>query len=51
MIYISFTLKDALYDHMLCDPLDATNAFKFLIDQSEERILLIDQSKNVSKHL
>jgi len=28
----------------------ATNASKHLIDQVEERILLIDQSKNASKH-
>jgi len=29
---------------------DATNALKYLIDQSENRILLIDQSKKASKH-
>jgi len=28
-----------------------TNASKHLIDQSEEKILQIDQSKNTSKHL
>jgi len=28
---------------------DATNASKYLIDQSEKRILLIDQSKKASK--
>jgi len=32
-------------------PFDATNALKHLINQSEERILQIDQSKNASKHL
>jgi len=37
--------------HFEGGPLDATNASKRLIDQSEERILLIDQSKNASKHL
>jgi len=34
-----------------CGPLNATNTLKHLIDQSEERILLIDQSKNASKRL
>lgn len=29
----------------------ATNALKHLIDQSQQRILQIDQSKNASKHL
>jgi len=33
-----------------CGPLDATNALKYLIDQSEDRILQINQSKNASKH-
>jgi len=31
--------------------LNATIASKCLSDQSEERIFLIDQSKNASKHL
>jgi len=31
-------------------PLDATNASKHSIDQSEERILQINQSKKASKH-
>jgi len=34
---------------MECDSLDAINASKFLIDESEERIF--DQSKNTSEHL
>jgi len=33
-----------------CGPLDATNASKHSIDQSKGRILLINQSKNASKH-
>jgi len=33
-----------------CGPLDATNASKHSVDQSEERILQINQSKNASKH-
>jgi len=33
-----------------CGWVAATNALKHLINQSEERILLIDQSKNASKH-
>jgi len=33
-----------------CGPLDATNASKYLIDQSEDRILQINQSKNALKH-
>jgi len=33
-----------------CGPLDATNASKHTIDQSEDRILRINQSKNASKH-
>jgi len=33
-----------------CDPLDATNASKHSIDQSEDKILQINQSKNASKH-
>jgi len=36
-----------------CDPLDelsATNALKHSIDQSEDRILQINQSKNALKH-
>jgi len=40
-----------LLSNIECDPLNATNASKYLIDQLEERILLIDQSKNASKHL
>jgi len=34
-----------------CGPLDATNASKHSIDQSKDRILQINQSKNASKHL
>jgi len=34
-----------------CSPLNVTNASKRLIDQLEERSLLIYQSKNASKHL
>jgi len=33
-----------------CGPLDAMNASKHSIDQSKDRILQINQSKNVSKH-
>jgi len=33
-----------------CGSLDATNASKHLIDQSEDRILQINQSKHASKH-
>jgi len=33
-----------------CDLLGATNASKHSIDQSEDRILQINQSKNASKH-
>jgi len=33
-----------------CGPFDATNASKHSIDQSEDRILQINQSKNASKH-
>jgi len=33
-----------------CGPLDATNTSKHSIDQSKDRILQINQSKNVSKH-
>jgi len=33
-----------------CGPLDATNASKHSIDQSENRILQINQSKNASKY-
>jgi len=32
-----------------CDPLDATNVSKHLIDQSEDRISQINQSKNALK--
>jgi len=32
-------------------PLDAMNALKHSIEQSEDRILQINQSKNASKHL
>jgi len=34
-----------------CGPLDATNALKHLINQSEERIFQIDQLKNALNHL
>jgi len=34
-----------------CGRIDATNAAKHSIDQSEDRILQINQSKNASKHL
>jgi len=33
-----------------CGPLRATNASKHSIDQSEDRLLQINQSKNASKH-
>jgi len=33
-----------------CGPLGATNASKHLIEQLEDRILQINQSKNASKH-
>jgi len=34
-----------------CGQLDAKNALKHSIDQSEDRILQINQSKKASKHL
>jgi len=36
---------------MECGPFNDTNALKHLIDQSEERILLIGQSENALKRL
>jgi len=36
---------------LCCDPLGATNVSKHSIDQSKDRILQINQSKNASKHL
>jgi len=33
-----------------CGPFDATNASKHSIDQSEDRILQINQLKNALKH-
>jgi len=39
-----------LYNNIGCGPLDATNASKHSIDQSEERILQINQSKKALKH-
>jgi len=46
---ISLSKKNCLASNIERDPLNATNASKYLIDQLEERIL-IDQSKNASKH-
>jgi len=34
-----------------CGRIDATNAAKLSIDQSEDRILQINQLKDASKHL
>jgi len=42
--YFQLTHKD--YDQSF-----ATNILKRLMDQSEEKILQIDQSKNILKHL
>jgi len=39
-----------VYLTLILSQVIAMNAAKHLIDQSEERILLIDQSKNASKH-
>jgi len=39
-----------LIDDIGCGPLDATNASKYSIDQSEDRISQINQLKNASKH-
>jgi len=36
--------------HVGCGPLDATNASKHSIDQSEDKVLQINQSKNASMH-
>jgi len=43
--YISFSTIN-----LGCDPLDVTNASKHSIDQSEDRILQINQSKNASNY-
>jgi len=52
---IGCSLASILFDfslsHLGCDPFNATNASKRLIDQPEKRILQIDQLKNASKHL
>jgi hypothetical protein len=42
---------DLIMHYNSCGPLDAINASKRLINQSEQRILQIDQPKNSSKHL
>jgi len=38
-------------NHSKCGAFNATNASKHLINQSKEKILQIDRSKNASKHL
>jgi len=40
---------DLIYN-ISCGPFDATNASKHSINQSENKILQINQSKNASKH-
>jgi len=50
ILYISIQNIDILCTSLGCGPLDATNASKHSIDQSKDRILQINQSKNASKH-
>jgi len=45
------TMRNATTVDYRCDLFNATNALKHLIDQSEENILQIDQSKDISKRL
>ena len=44
------SLTPAVLSYPGCNQSLITNALKHLIDQVEERILLIEQSKNTSKH-
>jgi len=54
IILYRFLLKEydfiGIWWNIDCGPLDATNASKHSIDQSEERNLQINQSRKASKH-
>lgn len=43
-------MADLSYKEFECDLLDAINASMHLINQSEDRILLTEKWKNISKH-
>jgi len=50
MPYVLCVKQESVLRPKGCGPLGSTKASKHSIDQSEDRILQINQSKNASKH-